>query len=173
MSNPRIKLDYDILSKYFKYEHEEGRFFRKIQMGNYKPDSEVTVAEHHSGYKYISIKIDCKRHNLSLHRIAWTLYYKKIPENFIDHINHIRSDNRIENLREVSKVENNKNQSMPKHNTSGFVGVSYHKRDKIWEARIKVNYNQIYLGRFKTKEEAIEARKKAEVQYGFHANHGR
>jgi hypothetical protein len=53
------------------------------------------------------------------------------------------------------------------------VGVSYSKRYKCWEAYITVDYKRIHLGRFKNIEDAILARKEAEVAYKFHKNHGR
>ena len=173
MSSPKQKLDYSVLSQYFIYEPICGKLFRKNQAGNFKAGSEVVIKPHHTGYLYVSIKVGEKKHNISLHRMAWTLHNKCKPSGFIDHINHDKSDNRIENLREVTKVQNNRNKSMCKLNTSGNTGVSWHKRDNIWEARIKVDYKQVYLGRFNSKEDAIKAREDAEVLYGFHANHGK
>lgn len=83
----------------------------------------------------------------------------------VDHINHNRSDNRKENLRLVSSSQNNMNKSRQSNNTSGIVGVSYYKRDDIYEAHIQVNYKKMHLGRFKNKEDAIKARKEAEIKY--------
>ena len=91
----------------------------------------------------------------------------------LDHINHIKSDNRLVNLREVTHLENTKNARMMKNNKSNFTGVSFHKRDKIWQASICVNYKDIYLGSFNTKEEAIKARLTAEEKYNFHPTHGK
>ena len=173
MSSPKQKLDYNVLSQYFIYEPTTGKFFRKVQAGNYKAGSEVIVKPHHTGYSYVSVKIDGNKHNISLHRVAWTLYNKSKPVAFIDHINHDKSDNRIKNLREVTKTENNRNKSKSPLNTSGHTGISWHSRDNIWEARIKVDYKQRYIGRFDNIEDAINARKQAEVEYGFHANHGK
>jgi len=106
------------------------------------------------------------------HRIIWLLVHGEIPKN-IDHINGVRSDNRLDNLRSVTHKENHKNQVIPRSNTSGAMGVSWHKRDKKWYARIKVNGKEKYLGLFSDKNEAIKARKQADIDYGFHENHGR
>lgn len=106
------------------------------------------------------------------HRVVWCLSYGKWPENQIDHIDGIRSNNLISNLRDVTASENNKNSKRPYTNKSGFVGVCFHKGANKWEARIKACGKSEYLGIFTQKKDAIAARKAAEVKYGFHANHG-
>lgn len=107
------------------------------------------------------------------HRLAWALYYGVWPTKTLDHINGDGLDNRIENLREVSFNENQRNRKMPVHNTSGCVGVYKSRTPNKWNARINHDNKFIYLGTFNSKEEAIEARKKAEKEYGYHENHGR
>lgn len=107
------------------------------------------------------------------HRLAWTIYHGKIPADEMDHINGVKDDNRIENLRVVSTQDNQRNSKIHKHNTSGHMGVFYSKRDEVWRARIKVNKKYIYLGSFKNKDDAIGARQVAEEIYGFHENHGK
>ena len=77
------------------------------------------------------------------------------------------------NLRQVTRVENLRNQKRYSNNTSGAVGVYWHKREKKWEAGIRVKGKYIFLGYFDDKEEAVAAREKAERRYGFHLNHGR
>ena len=106
---------------------------------------------------------------ISAHRAAWALHYGEWP-NVIDHINGDRADNRIANLRSVDKAENAKNRRMHPANKSGALGVIAHR--KGWRAYITHKYQQIHLGVFPTKDEAIAARREAEAKYGFHANHG-
>ncbi len=168
----RNTISQEELMKRFSYDPITGLFTRLINAGNFKAGSLVKIKQHHSGYTYIRITIKDKAKQFSLHRLAWLYMYGSLPE-FIDHINHNRSDNRIENLREVSRVENNMNQSIAKHNTSGHIGVSWHKGQNKWTAGIKVNYKRIHLGSYDNIDDAIRARRKAEVEYGFHANHGR
>jgi len=120
------------------------------------------------GYRRVSIQ----GKSTGAHRVAWFLHYGKWPDGFIDHINHDRSDNRIENLRLVSRSDNARNQKLNRHNTSGFNGVSYHKKRQEWRAAIQVNGKKKWVGSFKTKDEAIAARQKANVVYKFHENHG-
>jgi hypothetical protein len=109
--------------------------------------------------------------NHCAHRVIWALHYGRWPTEQIDHINGVRTDNRIENLREVSSLENSRNQRLQARNTSGVVGVSSYKAK--WSAQIGVNGSIKYLGLFDKFEHAVEARKAAEVKFGFHANHGK
>lgn len=121
------------------------------------------------GYYLISI---FKRQFLA-HRLAWAIYHGEWPKNDIDHINGVRSDNRIVNLRSVTRSENRKNSALHGRNTSGVSGVDWFTPASLWRARINVDSKSIHLGYFKTKNEAIASRKKAEVDYNYHPNHGR
>lgn len=121
------------------------------------------------GYRLINYK--GKRYRS--HRLVWVIHNGCIADGEMDHINGVKDDNRIINLRVVTTQENQKNTKMHKHNTSGCMGVHFHTRDKKWTVRIKINRKYIHLGSYKTKEEAIKVRKDAEIKYGFHSNHGR
>ena len=93
-------------------------------------------------------------------------YIMNPPENMVvDHINRNPLDNRICNLRICTQHENSMNQSIRCTNKSGATGVLWDKNRNKWRAYIIVNGKQIYLGRFNTKEEAIEARLQAEIEY--------
>jgi len=111
--------------------------------------------------------------NLSAHRAAWTLYYGKWPTMILDHINGDVADNRIANLREVSSQENVMNAKRSADNTSGVTGVSWHKRDMRWQAQIQAGGKFQHLGQFTNLQDAVDARKQAERDLGFHINHGR
>ena len=109
-----------------------------------------------------------------VHRVIWKMHNGPIPDGMeIDHINHDRLDNRIENLRIVSRQENSVNLSKRIDNTSGIVGVSWSKRMGKWRARISVNKKEISLGFFSDINDAGRARKNAEIYYNFHENHGK
>ena len=107
------------------------------------------------------------------HRVVWAIVHGEWPAGQIDHINGIRDDNRIENLRSVSAQENSRNKKIPSDNTSGVMGVSWSKRYKKWESYIMADGKSKNLGYFYTKEDAVTARSEAEIKYGFHQNHGR
>lgn len=106
------------------------------------------------------------------HRLAWFYIHGCWPDN-IDHINGIRDDNRISNLRSVTDQENQKNQKIRDDNTSGFIGVSWSQERNKWVSYINHNKKRIPLGRFDKKYEAIKARVKANKKYGYHENHGK
>lgn len=107
------------------------------------------------------------------HRAAWAVHYGKWPDGEIDHINGVRTDNRISNLREVSHQENMKNATMKKNNTSGVTGVFWHKPRKKWQVRIWVDQKNKSLGYYDTIEEATKVRQEANEKYGFTERHGK
>lgn len=104
------------------------------------------------------------------HRVIWKMVHGTEPEE-IDHINGIKTDNRIANLRSVTRTENNRNTRIRRTNTSGVMGV-YPSRGK-WVASIRRGGRQVYLGQFATVEEAARVRRSAEREAGYHKNHGR
>lgn len=112
-------------------------------------------------------------HNFLAHRVAWALFYGKWPNDYIDHINGIRSDNRIDNLRDSDQFSNMQNSSISKRNKSGVIGVFFHKASGKWAASIRSNGKNLHLGLFCNIADAIEARKNAEESLGFHKNHGK
>jgi len=121
---------------------------------------------------YLTVQVDSQ--NWLAHRVAFAIYYGRWPNGQIDHINGNRSDNRIDNLREVSNLVNSKNTGIRKNNKTGVLGVKYEPRNtnKPWIANIKVNGEGIYLGSFPDKKSAIQARRDADIKYGYHINHG-
>ena len=108
----------------------------------------------------------------SAHRIAWLMYYGEWPKNQIDHINQDPTDNRIENLRDITNSENSKNRTLQKNNKVNFNGVFFDKQTSRYRAQIKVDGVKKCLGRYDTLKEAIAARKVADINYNFHPNHG-
>ena len=156
-------LDFD---KILNYDKDSGVFTWKIQKRRIKIGD---IAGHVSRKGYIVITIDGIKYQA--HRLAWYLSTGIIPDK-IDHINHIKSDNRLCNLRNVSDSGNQQNKSKQKNNVSGVTGVSWDNRCKKWVSIISVDNRNIYLGSFSVFSDAVNARKNAEVLYGFHENHG-
>ena len=109
------------------------------------------------------------------HRVAWALHHKEWPSDQIDHINGNALDNRIENLRVVTRFDNNKNRKKPSNNTSGFMGVHINKRTSKWTAQIWDSNicKLLHLGTFSNIEDAVAARAAADIEHGYHENHGR
>lgn len=86
-------------------------------------------------------------------------------EKVIDHINHNRLDNRRENLRVCTGGENAINRNIAIHNTSGVTGVEWDKRQEMWKANISKNNKRTHLGTFEFFDDAVKARKDAEIKY--------
>lgn len=168
----RELIDYDPLSGGLTWNMRCGDHFR-TEMGcllwNAKHAGRDALTTMHKGYrrgKVFGV-------NTLAHRVAWALHYGDWPAEDIDHINHSRADNRIENLRACTRKTNCRNKTKNRNNTSGVTGLSFSSSKNCWVAYIKVNFKMIYLGQFINKNRAIVARKQAESTYGFHANHGR
>lgn len=120
---------------------------------------------------YLQVRFMNKIH--LIHRIVWEMFNGEIPDGMqIDHINHERSDNRIQNLRMVTKISNGRNLTKKINNTSGVTGVSWYKSRGKWRVQIMVDRKSIHIGYFSDFESAVAARISANERYGFHKNHG-
>ena len=106
------------------------------------------------------------------HRVIFKLMTDEEPDE-VDHANGCTDDNRWLNLQSVTHQVNQKNQKRRSDNTSGHTGVVYDRRRQMWGAQIHIAGKAINLGRFKSKDGAIEARLQAERTHNFHPNHGR
>lgn len=171
----------ETLRKLLRYEPKTGLLFwlpRRRDMFNSQRLFKAWNARHAGkeaftctssyGYKKGGVSGSCQL----AHRVIWALYYGEWPADQIDHINHDRIDNRIDNLRTVSNRENHMNTPIPSRNTSGIIGVHRSTNRKRWNAEIQDNKTKIKLGSFIKKSDAIDARKAAEIKYGYHVNHG-
>jgi hypothetical protein len=107
------------------------------------------------------------------HRVAWAMHHGQWPTAEIDHINGNRADNRMSNLREATSAENSRNMRMMARNKSGVTGVFWHKSRRRWIAEIKgADSKPIHIGNFVIFQDAVDARKQAEREHGYHENHG-
>ena len=107
------------------------------------------------------------------HRIAWALHYGVNPDGFIDHINGDPKDNRISNLRVVTRQGNQRNMKRRSNNTSGILGVSWDAPTRKWRVTIRAGGRSKYVGIYATLDEAAKARADANAKHGYHPNHGR
>lgn len=107
-----------------------------------------------------------------LHRLCWLYMTGKMPDGQIDHINHNRTDNRWCNLRVVDNKENHKNRPLQCNNKSGVPGVCFSSKYNKYRSYITLSGKQIHLGLYENINDAIEARKIANVKYNFNKNHG-
>jgi len=153
-------MNIDALKSLLRYNPETGLIYW-IAKGKGKIKKKAAGTLLHSGY--LGISIGPKR--WQAHRVAWALHHGDWPKDQVDHINGVRTDNRISNLREATNSQNGKNLGLSKANTSGVKGVSFEKYTNRWKATIRVEGKSISLGRFGSIEDAVLARKNAEQHY--------
>jgi hypothetical protein len=148
----------DRLKELLKYDPMTGDFTRLTNTGGRRAGSTAGSVNQKNGYRYVSVD---GRYYLA-HRLGWFFVNGVWPEGDLDHINRCRTDNRLGNLREVTSKENGENYGPFSNNTSGHRGVTWDTSRHMWVAQIKHHGRQVSLGRFRTKAEAIAARKGAE-----------
>ena len=144
-----------------------------INYANKEAGNIWTGENNKTSYLRIGITLNGKTKNYQAHRLAILYTDGYFPPEDVDHIDGNGLNNRRNNLREVTAAENHKNRPMQSNNTSGAVGVCWHKKSQKWQAYIRVNGKAIYGGCFANKEDAIEKRKQMEIERNFHQNHGR
>jgi hypothetical protein len=165
----RALLDYDPLTGILTWRWRppcEFKDERSFNAWNARYAGMEAGREHPSGYRLMKFR----QYRFAAHRLAWIIYYGSLDGD-IDHINGVRNDNRISNLRVVDAVGNARNQKLRSTNTSGVTGVC--SVDGQWMSYIYVEGKQVKLGKYVSLEEATKVRKTAEREYGFHPNHGR
>ena len=154
-------IDQESLKRLFYYDAESGMLIWRFGNGrNVKPWQQVKSK---NGHGYYSAKINNKTY--LAHRLIWLYVYGKFPDKYIDHKNRIRNDNRLCNLRDVNTTDNAQNISLPSHNKSGHIGVSWIKSHNCWTVFVKVNKKNKWLGFYKNLNDAIAARKNGEKEY--------
>lgn len=143
-------LTQEILKEHLHYNPDTGVFTWIKKTSSYSRVSVGDIAGWYDYKNYLKIKILDKSH--FTHRLVWLYVYGYIPKEDIDHINGIKNDNRVINLRLASNSENHQNRIVSKNNKSGYIGVSPHLNK--WRSKITLNGKSIYLGIFNTPEEA-------------------
>jgi hypothetical protein len=142
------------LRELLSYNPETGAFTWKVANGSRAKVGAVAGTTNYHGYVLISF---CGKQRPA-HRMAWLYMHGEWPAQDIDHINGDRADNRISNLRCVSRSVNMQNQRKPRsNNNSGLLGVSWVASRQLWVAQINIFGKQTHLGRFRDKDEAHEA----------------
>lgn len=142
----------EVLKSEFSYDPSTGIFKRLRKNTTWTNEGEIagyTCNTH--GYRFLHVK---DYGYFRAHLIAWKMHYGSDPDYEIDHINRNRSDNRIENLRSVSHLENCRNKSDYSNNKSGYRGVSWKKSSGRWVAQITHEGERIYIGLFNDPHQA-------------------
>jgi len=139
------------------FHYKDGNLFWRVRRSNVRAGS---MAGCPNGNGYLHVQIDKKLYQA--HRLIFLYHHGYIPENDIDHIDRNRSNNKIENLREVSRSCNMRNSTQQNSTSSGVKGLTWNKRDQKWKAYIVVNNISKYLGYYSDFTEAAAHRLAAE-----------
>ena len=132
------------LRRLFRYEAHEGKLYWAVPVSNVAAGRRV--GEHRkNGYHRIRIK----RRYYAYHRVVWAMVHGEWPSLSIDHINGVKDDNRIANLRLATAVQNLANKNADRPSMSGYRGLCWDKRKKRWRASARVNGKRVCFGRYK------------------------
>lgn len=162
-------MDYELIKQCFNYDPKTGSLIWKFREDRDKSwntryaDKEALSSLNGRGYLCGSFLGKTQKK----HRIIWIWMTGKLPK-YIDHIDHNKTNNCWDNLREVSKIENDRNQSLRQSNKSGYSGVYWDKSRNKWSVRCG---NKSY-GRFCDLEDAVSRRRQLEKEFNYHPNHG-
>lgn len=150
----------DTADKWFYYDSETGvLFWRKKFFSKNAGDMAGSIGSR----GYVTVRFNKKIYQV--HRIVWLMHHGEMPVADIDHINQVKSDNRIENLRAASRSENQRNHSLSKRNTSGFKNVIWCRY--AWEVVLRINVKKVRFGIYRDIELAdLVAREAREKYYG-------
>lgn len=165
-------LEYREALELFRYDYETGVLYWRWRVNNRVPKTlEAGTQRESNSDGYLTVSVHGRDYRV--HRVVMLMCYGFYGEGLeVDHINHVRNDNHLVNLRFVTRRENQRNQSLSSKSTTGVTGVSFLKARKKYIAQISVNRKLIYLGIFDTLEEAA-ARAEANLKFNFHNNHGK
>lgn len=155
------------VNELLSYNEEAGRLHWKISVARW-----IKVGDEAGTYGHCAVNVTLDKITYRAHRIIWLLVTQSDPGNLlIDHIDGNFHNNRFGNLRLATKGQNQCNQKVRIDNTSGAKGVIWDENRSKWRAQIQVKGKRLFLGRYKTKEEASTAYQKAALKH--HGNFAR
>lgn len=161
MTVPKLLPSYEYLNKRFFYETSTGKLFwrycnhmPKQWNSSFAGKEAGCIAK--SGYVLVSVNNSL----LFAHRVVWKLHTRNDPDGILDHINGVKNDNKINNLRIATYAQNQQNKSVS--NVHGK-GVSYDSKRKKYQVQIRVNGVNVHLGRFNQVQDAKDAYRNAAI----------
>ena len=167
-TNDAIAPDIETLRSILRYDPETGKLYWRERTADLFPNKAgraifnarnagKEVVKRNNGYVIVKITINQKKFELCGHRVAWAMHTGCWPINDIDHKNRVRDDNRFENIREATRIQNHHNKAVMANNKSGIKGAYFSKQAGKWRASIKVGNSRKHLGTFDSPEKAGEA----------------
>jgi hypothetical protein len=166
----RLEVNVSLLHELLSYDTVSGFLFWKKRLPKHFTESARRTSDANakwwngrfagrracqSDFSHGYLRVGIFKTNYPAHRVVWAMCHGKWPTNSIDHINGKMDDNRIENLREATAAQNNRNRAA--HGRSRFRGVSWRTRQKCWVAAIKTDGKVTFLGLFQDEEKAARA----------------
>lgn len=152
----------------FRYDALSGLLYLKNPASRKTKIGEICGTRTYAGYVQVSIN---NKHFLA-HRVIWAMVYGAWPKGSLDHINGVRDDNTLTNLRAATCSENVWNQRVNKRNKSGVKGVYWAAKSKKWQAAMNVGGKFYNIGLFKALADAEAATRAArEKLHGQFARH--
>lgn len=163
-------LTQDLIAKVLRYDSTTGVLFWTTNVHSKRaiPNSRAGSLVRTTGYRNITL---FGRSYLE-HHLIWFICKGVWPNGQLDHIDQVRDNNRISNLREVTVSENARNRSRRKNTTTGEAGIWYNRKTRKYVAEITLNGKKVYQKSFDDPDEAVRERKIQSIQLGFHENHG-
>lgn len=145
------------LLRCFRCDPETGRIYRTPEHSRYGDYTEPLAWTHRKGYLWVCLGFKGRRMIFAEHRLGWFLHHGYWPQHTIDHRNGDKTDNRLENLRDVSNQHNRQNtRKAYRSNKSGLLGVCQTASGR-WEAAVKLDGKKHYAGLYDTPQEAHAA----------------
>ena len=164
----------EVLNQLFLYDAQTGNLLWRHRPdlspqwnGRYAGKPALSCVASSNGYPVGRIF----KRNVLAHRVIWKMVHGNEPKQ-IDHANHDKRDNRLINLRAVDHAENMKNIKRRCDNTTGETGVYRHEKTGKWTAQVVIEGRSKHLGLFANFDDAVEARRLAALDHGYHKNHG-
>ena len=158
------------------YHDDNGDIRNKITRGPGKRQQKGEIATNTMGslgYLQVVDRINGERVWVYAHRLAVFLHTGEDPGDMeINHKNQDKADNRIKNLEVLDCTSHKRKHPKLSTCTSGVTGVSWNKRDKIWQVLINIDGKRTNLGNFKNKADAVKCRKAADIEHGYAPEHG-
>lgn len=165
MSLAKVFISQKKLKSIFDYNKETGDLTRKT-------NSKKAGWKHKNQWGKCYIRTQIKKDTMYAHNIIFIIITGALPNGVCDHIDGNGLNNKWDNLRDVTQSQNCKNTKKAKSNTSGVTGVNWHKIKKKWRVRIATKKGRVIIGDYSCFDEAVKARKQAEIKHNYHPNHG-